>query len=266
MNKLFILLFTTFLFLTGTLLCVNCTQTIKVNHSNNAPTSEIIWKKCLPPSVVVSILSKETNKRLSRGTATLIRKFKTDEVKIEDAKLDFEYVYMFLTAAHVLEINIEEIFEIDFFNYNDKGRPLYGHSIRENKNNQFYVMTNEIDVAVLCLTTDKDIFVSPVQLVHESESNIFRVGQRIYGVGSPGFSIPSFRRGMVSLVFHDRVIIDMGVAGGASGGAIFNEEGEMIAILCGSFNQFMASVISMHTVYNFMREHHLVLEGDMNES
>jgi len=254
----------------------SCIQEIEVHYTGDAPTSEEIWKQCMSPSVLIKTKEEGSTETTAWATATLIDKVKASEVKIEGISVDNNsYIYFFLTAKHVIEqppafiifsmpIERKETFEIEFVVYDDFGYPSDKHILSENDDNLFFILkSKDWDVAIVAVVTDMDVNVQSVDLIHEAASDQYRVGQKVYAVGSPGFPIPSFRYGMVSLVFYNRIILDIGVGGGCSGGGVFNEEGKMIGMMTGSYNQFLGGALPMHLIYEFMRENNIELEGVM---
>jgi len=260
MKKLYLVLY---------LACCGCSY---VTPTEKAQQSD--WESCLPGTVYLEVTAANISHFGVGGTAFCIATGLAISYDGPIAGLNFEgkNVYLFLTAGHVVRerqhsivcggriVDVEEVFSIYVQTYDDNGLLLGKVKVSQADGDVFIVTSSsDIDVALICVATEKNLDIEPVKLVHEAVSDQVSVGDEISSVTCESYSFPSFRKGVVAAVFHDGVIVDMGVGPGASGGGIFID-GEVVALLVQSYSDTLGVAVKMNDIYMFLRNAGLRLD------
>jgi S1-C subfamily serine protease len=111
-------------------------------------------------------------------------------------------------------------------------------------------LSDELDVAVLIVITDKNLPIKPVKIAENSDH--LQLGQRVYVISCALIQLPSLTTGYVAALLQNKILINMGVAGGASGAGVFNMKGELVGIIYSKYGYFLAVAIYSKDVREFM--------------
>lgn len=182
--------------------------------------------------------------------------------------------YAFLTVHHVIEdeeVNVishggglfqllipteeeeEQHNTITVFSRGDRGQTLSEVEVKKEDCFVFSISDEEEDIGLVVLFTRLDLDVEPCKLSPESSPGV-AVGDTVYTVGAPAISEITFRKGMIAAIDADNDIhVDVNVYPGASGGGLFNEAGELVALIRAYTFRGNAVAIPMAKVYDFFR-------------
>lgn len=213
----------------------------------------------MPHTAIVTITASNIPKFLNYSTVTLVAKGVTPDGK---------HVYIFLGTEHSLNrnvttytpegpIDVDEVFGISYMIYDDLGRGTHTAGINEtDRNVTFHVDGDtESDVGLLTIIMTKQLHITPSKLICEAVADQLELGQTVYIGSAPCFPYVTFRTGMISLIPNDQIfMVDSGIAAGASGGGVYNEDGKYIGMISASVcGDFLGIVVPMNTIYDFFR-------------
>lgn len=188
--------------------------------------------------------------------------------------------YALLTVNHVIEdeeINVishgggifqlliptteqeEQHNTITVFSRGERGQTLSKTEVSKEECFVFSISDEPEDIGLVILFTHLDLDLEPCKLVSESSAGV-SVGDTVYAVASPRLPEITFRRGMIAAVDTDNDLhVDIGVYPGSSGGGLFNEAGELVALIKAYTFRHNAIAIPMSKIYDFFRRNHVEL-------
>jgi len=241
--------------------------------STLALTPEQICNTILPSQVNVEMISND--KSLGGGSGICI--YAATEVShLGPRALTIRYLYLFSTAAHVIDesLNSPRSFALRVFAYDERGKRTGERLIKNDGCDVFmeFLFNRETDAALLVVHSKTMIpEVRPVELLREIDLEKLMVGQRVMLLGSPMLVAPILCEGMIAQLNIRHTydgdftpweidLLSINAAPGDSGGGIFNEEGKLIGFLSLGFSQdfhgFVIGMINMREWYNLVRETH----------
>lgn len=243
--------------------CMKNSLALCVLLFSSAVVADGIWKEVMPHTAVVKIKSSNMPEFFGYSTVTLVAKGITPDKK---------NIYVFLGAAHSLNrdhkayspkgpLDVDEIFAVEYMRYDDLGRGIDMASISETDTDATFHVDgdSELDVGLLTIIMTKELHITPANLICEAVADRLELGQIVYTGSAPCFPLVTFRTGTISLIPNDKVfMIDSGIAPGASGGGVYNEDGKYIGMITSMVcSNFTGAVVPMTTIYDFFRSRKL---------
>jgi len=232
-----------------------------------------IYKKAADATVVIKKFSSVSDGPPTHGwgAATCIAETSTYEGPLF-LNICKRHTYVFLTAAHVIDSSVASIIFLDpaptekiwlgikRVIFNESGRVERTIEIQQDSNNLFVlIQSDKVDLAIVIVTTSVDLKLRPVMLASLENYCLLAPGSQVWSMGAPVTSIPSFRTGIISAFIptnrvEDEMMLDVGVAGGCSGGGVYDTSGKLCGIVYGQCNPSMAIAIGVDEVYNFIEK------------
>lgn len=241
------------------LLCASCSST-----KESCEKTSVVGK-VLSPCVKIMVRSSQAGLNGAQGTGVCVLARESDEGN----------TYVFLTARHVaravqkycgksLRMDKGEIeYHVFGFVYDENWRIQGIEVLRPIATvTEMSVIESEFhDMSFLIVRTSEKIEVKECELAPEGYE--LEIGERIYGAVIAASRAPMFKSGRVSqFTMDDEVILDAGMWRGSSGAAIYNKEGQMVALVYAAYDSTSVICIPVEQVYHFMEQTAVMLEGE----
>lgn len=220
---------------------------LTMNAINHSISTSDIYEKIVSTAVQVSVKSESDPAVHSRGSAILVADMTGVEEFVPAASAELPYTYVFFSAAHIFRprpntmgVEVDDYtISIAIFNRDDAGVVTNVNVLVDDGVNMGVEVRGMklTDAAWMVINLKQPLDINVAKTLPSNSANAVRVGDKVFGLGCSLGLPPMLYEGRVSILdmrFTDGAeycLTSLTYNRGASGGGVFNTEGQLIGII-----------------------------------